>query len=124
MTNKIRDFTDLEVYQLSLDLSLNVYKLVNNFPSDERFGLIDQLKRCSSSVGANIAEGFGRYHKKDFIKFLYNARGSLNETRHFMILSEKLHYIKDSELQSIEQDIKNLGIKLNNLIKSIYRTIE
>lgn len=124
MNKKIEDFTDLEVYQLSIELSLSVYKIISKMPEHEKYGICDQLRRSSSSVGANIAEGFGRYHKKDFIKFLYNARGSLNETKHFLILGQKLDYINQEELLDLEHQIKNLGIKLNNLIKSIYRTIE
>ena len=85
MAQKARDFTDLRVYQMSVILSADIYKLTENFPESERWGIIDQLRRASASIGANIAEGFGRYHQKDFAKFLYNARGSLNETRHFLM---------------------------------------
>lgn len=115
----IKDFTDLEVYQLSFNLAAEIYFLSNRFPKNEKFGISDQLKRSSSSVGANIAEGFGRYHRKDFKKFLYNARGSLNEIRHFLLLSRKLNYINKDDLIKLEKRIKNLGIKLNNLINSI-----
>jgi len=119
----IRDFTDLEIYTLALDLAALIYKLTNKFPDKEKFGITNQLRRASSSVGANIAEGFGRYHRKDFTKFLYNARGSLNETKHFLLLSKELKYIKNPELSKFDYNIKNLGIKINNLIKSINQTI-
>ncbi|OGD57139.1 hypothetical protein A2V71_01750 [Candidatus Berkelbacteria bacterium RBG_13_40_8] len=82
------------------------------------------MQRASSSIGANIAEGFGRYYKKDFIKFLYNARGSLNETRHFLILSTKLKYLEPKTLEQFEKEIKNLSVKLNNLISAIYKSIK
>ena len=121
--NKIKDFTDLEVYQLSLEISFKIYQLTRKFPKSELFEIVDQLKRSSSSIGANIAEGFGRYHRRDFIKFLYNSRGSLNETKHFLTLSEKLGYINKKELDIFELDLRNLSVKLNNLIKSIYKSI-
>lgn len=120
----IKDFTDLEVYQLALDLSEEVYQPTQKFPDCEKFGIIDQLKRASSSVGANIAEGYGRYYKKDFIKFLYTARGSLNEVRHFLMLAHRLKYLDKNTLEEFEAKIKNLSIKLNNLISSTYRNID
>ncbi len=69
----IKDFRDLEVYQLANKLTIKVYKFIETLPSKEKYCLIDQLMRASSSVGANIAEGFGRYHTKEYIKFLYIA---------------------------------------------------
>ena len=120
MKKKINDFTDLEVYNLSVDLAREIYSLTSRFPSEEKFGVTNQLRRATSSVGANTAEGFGRFHKKDFIRFLYNSRGSLYETQHFLILSNKLDYLNSNKLKEFNIKIKNLGIKLNNLISSIY----
>jgi len=121
---KINDFTDLETYQLSLDLAKEIYLLTRKLPSDEKFGIINQLKRASASVGANIAEGFGRYHTRDFIKFLYNARGSLNEVYHFLLLSRRLCYISDKDLDKFTIRIKNISVKLNNLINAIANKIK
>ena len=114
---KIRTFEDLEVYQLSIQLTKKIYQLSEKFPSKERFNITDQLIRASSSIGANIAEGFGRDTTKEFIKFLYNARGSLMEVRHFLNLSRELGYKFDSD--NLFQTINILGIKINNLIKAL-----
>ena len=117
--NRIKTFEDLEVYQLSIKLAKKIYQLVQKLPRRERFNIIDQLIRAISSVGANIAEGFGRDTTKEFVKFLYNARGSLLETRHFLNLVKELNYVKNNDLENIFYDCNILGIKLNNLIKAL-----
>jgi four helix bundle protein len=70
----IRYFTDLDAWQEAHRLVLAIYKLTNKFPSEERFGLIDQLRRATLSITANVAEGFSRFHYKERLKFYYNAR--------------------------------------------------
>lgn len=128
--NKIKSFEDLQVWQLAIELATKVYRLTITFPKDERYGIIDQLKRAVTSISANIAEGFGRYHFKDSVKFLYNARGSLSEVHSFLLLSKRLELIDGKTIKDHDQillDIRNLGVKLNNLISAIMtkqRTIE
>ena len=120
----IKSFEDLEVWQIATDLAVKVYKLVLYFPKDERYGIIDQLKRAVTSIAANIAEGFGRYHYKDSVKFLYNARGSLFEVRSHLLVAHKLGQIpssKEEDYNQILKDIQNLGVKLNNFISAIMR---
>ena len=87
---KARLFLDLEVYQLAKDLAVNLSQRTKKFPREETYRIIDQLLRAAYSIGANIAEGYGRYHRKELIKFLYNARGSLMEVHHFLILAKEL----------------------------------
>lgn len=123
MSKNVNSFRDLEVYQLSLELATDIYELVKKFPSKEKFNIINQLIRAVCSIGANIAEGWGRFHTKDFIKFLYNARGSLMEVLHFLILSHKLEYISENELTKLNDKIILLSIKLNNFIKSLSRRL-
>lgn len=121
---RIESFEDLEVWQLATELAVKVYKLTLHFPKDEKYGLIDQLKRAVTSIAANIAEGFGRYHYKDSVKFLYNARGSLFEVRSHLLLAQKLQEIPknhDSDYNQVLKDIQNLGVKLNNFISAIIR---
>lgn len=118
----IRNFTDLEIYQLANSLSVKVYKITSNFPSGEKFGIVNQLRRATASVGANIAESFGRYHYKDKVNFLYHARGSLLEVQHFLILSKELKFIEQKALGSLLKEITNLGVKLNNYITAITKS--
>lgn len=70
-------FENLQVWQKGITLVKQVYKVTRNFPKDEQFGLISQIRRAAVSIPVNIAEGKGRYHKKEYIQFLYTARGSV-----------------------------------------------
>lgn len=108
---------DLEIYQLSRELVLEIYEITKDFPSDERYGLTSQLRRSTSSVGANIAEGHGRYHYKVEIKFCYQARGSLFETIFHLEIARDLRYISQEDFQNLYSKIRNLSVKLNNYIK-------
>lgn len=117
----IRNFTDLEVWQLAKALIVKVYKLLATFPSVEKFGVIAQCKDCVCSVAANIAEGFGRFHFKERTHFYYNARGSLEETRNHLLISEALGFINASNrplYEEILRDIDRLAVKLNNFINT------
>ena len=117
------EFHDLKIYQLSNQLTIKVYSLTKSFPKTEIYGLSDQLKRASSSIGANIAEGYGRYHKKDKIRFLHQARGSLYEVQHFLILSHSLKYINSKTKNNLLQIYKELAIGINAYIKSINKNL-
>lgn len=113
------NFKDLRIWQDSVELTVNVYKLIDNFPSTEKYGLSSQLARSVNSIGANIAESCGRYHFKDRINFIYHSRGSLIETEHHLIIAQKLGFISNDDLKKLSLKTKDLGIKINNYIKSI-----
>jgi len=115
----IKDFDDLKVYQLVLGLAEWVYNITAEFPSEEKYNVISQLRRASTSIGANIAEGYGRFHYKENIQFCRNSRGSLAETKHFMIFSKRRSYITQEILEEFLVKYKNLQVKINNYIKSI-----
>ncbi len=92
MEERYRDFTELEVWQKAHELRLKVRILCKFLPSEEKYGLISQILRSSASVGANIAEGHGRFHYQENIQYCRQARGSLDETRDHLI------YIRDADL--------------------------
>lgn len=119
----VRSYEDLEIYQISVDLSVDVYRLVKSFPREEMYGLSDQLRRTVTSIGANIAEGFGRFHYKDKLVFFYNARGSLYEVRHFVEVGFRIGYIGEDDKVLLFKKLTDLSVKLNNFITSIGRTI-
>lgn len=98
---KIIRFEDMPVWQEAQEFAVLVYKMTNSFPDEEKFGLISQLRRASSSVSANIAEGFGRSSKKDTAHFYHIARGSLLETKNFIYLSARLSYIDKTSLETV-----------------------
>ena len=90
----MRDYKKYLVWEKSHQLTLDIYRNVISFPKEELFGLISQIKRSSSSIPTNIAEGCGRNSDKDFCRFLYIAFGSANELEYQIILSIDLDFIK------------------------------
>ena len=115
---------DLEVYQLAFEIAQEIWKLyqVLNWKNQKLFG--DQLVRSAESMGANIAEGYGRYHYLDKIRFYYNARGSLYEVRHWIKTMECKKIIKERESLGILNKLEILRRKLNSFIKSHYNAKE
>jgi four helix bundle protein len=100
-SKNIESFENLVVWQESQQLAVMVYKISKKFPKEELFGITNQLRRATSSVSANISEGFGRNSKKDKQHFYVIAYSSLLEAKNFLYLAQKLGYISDTELQSL-----------------------
>ncbi|HUD19969.1 MAG TPA: four helix bundle protein [Patescibacteria group bacterium] len=115
--SKIASFTDLEAWKINHQIVLAIYKLTVGFPKEEKFGIIDQLRRAASSVTANIAEGFGRYHYPDKLRFYYQARGSNSEVANFLILAKDLGLIKEKEFDALYSLIIRGGQVINGLIR-------
>ncbi|MDP2860812.1 MAG: four helix bundle protein [bacterium] len=116
---EIKNFTDLDAWKVNHQLILEIYKITQGFPKEERYGIVDQLRRAASSITANIAEGWGRFHYADRIKFYHQARGSNCEVQNFLILSYDLKYLD-------EKESKRLGVLalegykvVNGLIRSV-----
>ena len=119
MEQKINHFTQLDAWKVNHELVIMVYKITKEFPKDERFGLIDQIRRAASSITANIAEGWGRYHYADKIRYYYQSRGSSSEVQNFIILAKDLGYLLEEDCENLKQKAFQ-GFKLiNGLIRSI-----
>lgn len=114
----VTHFTDLIAWQKSHEFVKNVYTITTNFPSEEKFGLTNQLRRASSSITANIAEGYGRYHIKDKLRFYYMAKGSNTECQNHLILAHDLEYITDQEFDSLKVLVFEAYKVLRGLIRS------
>lgn len=112
-------FENLKVWQKSKDLIINVYKVINEFPEYEKYAMTGQMRRAVNSICANIAEGTGRKSDKELINFLYIARGSLEETKSFLIISYELNYITNAQLEDLLLKSETIGRMLSGLIKSI-----
>jgi four helix bundle protein len=110
---------DLEVWKKAHNLVIKIYKLTAEFPKTETYNLIDQLRRASYSVTANIVEGQSRNTTKEYLYFLYNARGSVEEVRYFLLLSKDLGYIDNDIYQKYEAEYEIVSKMLNGLIKSL-----
>lgn len=107
---------DLEVWQKSIDLVTNVYKLTYNFPNEEKYGLVSQLRRSAVSIPSNIAEGAARQTNKKYIQFLYVSLGSLMELDTQLIISKNIELISGETLNDLQFRIQEIGKMLNGLI--------
>jgi four helix bundle protein len=115
-----KTFTDLIVWQKSHQFVLAVYKLTDNFPTHEAFGLTSQLRRAAVSIPGNIAEGFKRRGKQEKKRFLNIAQASLEECRYYLILAKDLKYRNDETLVvSMEEVSKLLNAYENSIQNSI-----
>ena len=92
--------SNLEVWKLSHQLTIDVYKLTQVFPKSEQFGLVSQVRRSVSSIPTNIIEGQARQYKKEFIQFLGYAKGSAGEMTTQIIIANRLGYVNDKTAQS------------------------
>jgi four helix bundle protein len=116
--SRVRDFTDLQVWQLARDLRRRVYDLVRAFPADEKYAITQQLRRAATSITANIAEGFGRYSFPENIQFCRLARGSACELRDHLITAEDEGYLTPEGHQSAELLAQRVVQTLNGYIRS------
>ena len=113
------NFQQLDVYKVSQEYIKEIYLVTRNFPKDEKFGLIDQIRRAVISIAANIAEGCGRYHAKDFIQFLRIARGSCYEVVALLDASINLEYLSKQDHDALYIKAERINKMLSALINSI-----
>lgn len=112
-------YRDLVAWQKGMKLVTEVYRLTQNFPKAETYGLAGQLRRAAVSIPSNIAEGQAHFSRRDFRRFLRQARGSLAEVETQLLIAEDLGYLPNSQVTAILQNIAELGRVLNGLISSI-----
>jgi four helix bundle protein len=123
-TNEKKDgLENLEIYRLALMLSRIAWGMYNHLPRELIYTMGSQLLEASDSIGANIAEGFGRFHYRDSLKFYYNARGSLLEFKHWTNLVNERKLADAESIREAENNIDIIGKKLNNFINSLKNKI-
>jgi len=115
----LRNYRDLEVWQKSYALALDVYRLTSEFPKREVYGMVSQLTRAAVSIPSNIAEGYSRGHTADYVRFLYIARGSLAEIDTQLMLSRDLGYIEAEVCLRILKRYEHLERMLSALIRGL-----
>lgn len=115
----LKSYRDLEVWQRAMDLVEEVYTVTKRLPDDERFGLTSQSRKCAVSVPSNIAEGYGRTHRGDYLKFLSNARGSLCERETQLILMGRVKLVSREELNPAWNLCQRVGKMLLKLILTL-----
>jgi len=113
------NFEKLEIWKLAIQLAVNVYKTTKKFPASEKFGLVSQLRRSSSSISSNIAEGVSRFSTKDKARFIEIAYGSTIEVLNHFILSKELEFIDQKELTIYREKINELSNKINAFYQNL-----
>ena len=108
-------FESLDVWKLSRKLNKSIYKLTLTFPTEEKYGLCSQMRRCATSVCSNIAEGSGRKYPKDRVRFLHISRGSLMELLTQVLLASDLEYLENETEKELRLLINEISNKLNGL---------
>jgi len=114
-----QSFRDLGVWQRAIELTLAIYKLTSSFPDSERFGLTNQLRRASVSVASNIAEGYGRSTKGQYVLFLGHARGSSSEVETQLVIAKALGFGSSQAMNKAEELCSEVGRMLRSVMKSL-----
>ena len=110
---------ELQVYNLSMEIAEKIWLLVIKWDFFNKDTIGKQLVRAADSIAANLSEGYGRFHFKENTNFCYYSRGSLSETRTWLTKAHNRKLISDEAFELFDNEINNIGVKLNNYIKSI-----
>jgi four helix bundle protein len=120
----LQSYQGLDVWQRGMDLVDAVYTLTEGFPASERYGITSQVQRASVSVPCNIAEGYGRSHRGDYLRFLSIARGSLCEVETLLLIAQRRKYATGEQVEPLLTLSKRIGQMLARLIQSLERPRE
>lgn len=119
-----KSFRDLAVWQRSITLSTEIYRLAHSFPAQERYGLTSQMCRAAVSIPSNIAEGHGRGSRREFRNFVRIAQGSSNELQTQLVIAQHLGYSNPEHLKQAEAETIEIARMLNGLISFLTRRIQ
>ena len=117
-------YRDLQVWQLGMDLAEKCYQVTRTYPREELFGMVSQIRRAASSVPANIAEGQGRVHTKEFLRHLSIARGSLMELETHLLLSNRVGMLEQTKLDELLAISDRISRMLSGLRKALQKKLE
>jgi four helix bundle protein len=115
----MKSYQELDVWQKGVSLSIEVYKVTEEFPRSEKFGLTAQTRRAAVSIPANIAEGWGRGSTREYVQFLLVARGSIFELETHLIIGQKLGFLEESRLGRLLEVTQAIGRMVNGLILAL-----
>ena len=115
----IKSYRDLQVWQKGMQLASLVYQSSRVLPKDEQFGLISEMRRAAVSVPSNIAEGYGRRSRADYVRFLNMAMGSLYELQTQAEIASNLGFLEDAEFQPLAADAREVERMLSALIRKL-----
>ena len=115
----LKSYMDLEVWKKSVDLVVSIYQLTKKFPAEEKFGLTSQIKRSAVSIPSNIAEGYNRTHRGDYLRHLSYAKGSVAELETQIAIAARLNFIEREEAVNIWNLTQEIGKMLTKLIQKL-----
>lgn len=118
----ITHFEDLEIWQIAREISADVYRLTKTILLSKDFGLVDQIRRSSGSVMDNIAEGFEREGKNEFIQFLFIAKGSAGECRSQLYRAKDQEYISEEEFEILKSKLLMVSVKIKRFIEYLKKS--
>jgi four helix bundle protein len=116
---KIKTYRDLIVWQKSINIVTEIYRVTKHFPKQETFGLVLQIRRSSISVPSNIAEGYSRYSNREFTRFLGIAIGSLSEMQTQLLISLNLEYLSKNDFTILTENSREIERMLSSLIRKL-----
>jgi len=119
MNMSLKSYRNLDVWRRAMDLVEEVYRISKGFPAEEKFGLTGQIRRAAVSIPANIAEGYGRLHRGDYLRHLSIANGSLMELETHLIIAGRLEYVKREQAKKAWDLIRETSKMLTAIIKSL-----
>jgi four helix bundle protein len=118
----LRTYRELEVWQRAMDMVDAIYLITEHYPAAERYGLVSQIRRAAVSVPSNIAEGYGRRHRGDYVRFLSIAKGSLCEIETQLLISVRRRFATQEQIEPAWQLSQRVGQMLSRLVDSLERS--
>jgi len=119
MTGKIRTYRDLDIWKVGIQLVKDVYELTEQFPKHELYGLVSQMRRAGVSIPSNVAEGFRRYHNKEYKQFLYVSLGSCAELETQATIAKELAYSSEDKETAVLEKLDHLSRMISSLLKKL-----
>lgn len=116
---KIKDYEDLKIWQKGIEIVKDIYGLTDKFPKEEMYGLASQMKRAAISIPSNIAEGFERFHGKEYKQYLRISLGSSAELSTQTTIAKELKFIDETSARNIKEELKTLSKMISTLIKKL-----
>lgn len=124
ITNNIKDFKTLEVTNKIRALVNDIYRITVRFPCDEKYGVVSQMRRAVTSIGANVAEGNGQMYPNKEINFMNNAIGSLSETRYWILCSLDRSYISETDYNELEAKCLEIARMLYGCVRRLKTSLK
>lgn len=115
----MKSIDELDVFKLAHQMTLKIYEITKSFPSDERYGLISQMRRSAYSIPMNLAEGSHRLNTKEYRQFVGIAKGSAGEIKYQLLLAKDLQYVNKKTYEDLMRNYERISQMLTGLIKAL-----